>query len=225
MVGSEICPEYRFLKDVEQHEMIVVRDDGVHRHIRFKQPDTFCMHFDLITWPGYLCYTGDMGTYVFRRLEDMFEFFRTDREHMHLRVGQTLAVNLPYWGEKLEAVDRVDGYKVFSDEIFKEAVLGYLVPWIREHRELTTKGERRELWDAVMIGVLGTDDDAGGYRKQCDVHDFTHYVNEHVGEFYFRDFWERSVTDYSFRYVWCCYAIAWGIQQYDAAKVGVLHAA
>ena len=92
MSYDHICPEAIFLRDVAEHEMIVVRDDGVHRHIRFKKPGTSCMHFDLITWPGYLCYTGDMGTYVFSRLTDMFEFFRTDREYMRLREGQTLRV-------------------------------------------------------------------------------------------------------------------------------------
>lgn len=71
--------EETFLADVAAHQIHVLRDDGVHRHIRFKRPGTYCMQFDLITWPGYLCYTGDMGTYVFNRLEDMFEFFRTGR--------------------------------------------------------------------------------------------------------------------------------------------------
>lgn len=71
--------EQRFLNDVANHEMIIIRDDGVNRHVRFKRPNSSCMYFDLITWPGHLCYTGDMGSYVFRRLEDMFEFFRTDR--------------------------------------------------------------------------------------------------------------------------------------------------
>ena len=73
------CTEQSFLKDVAEHQMTVLRDDGVNRHVQFRRPGTICMGFELITWPGYLCYTGDMGTYVFRRLEDMFEFFRTDR--------------------------------------------------------------------------------------------------------------------------------------------------
>ena len=28
--------------------------------------------FDIVTWPGYLCYSGDMGCFVFTRLPDMF---------------------------------------------------------------------------------------------------------------------------------------------------------
>lgn len=71
----------------------MLHEDGIYRHIRFRQPGTMCMHFDLITWPGYLCYTGDMGTYVFTRLADMFEFFRTDLTYAP-RTGRLLAVNL-----------------------------------------------------------------------------------------------------------------------------------
>src|SRR5690348_13144744 len=106
MSKEDNCEQW-FLKDVSTHEMIVIRDDGANRHIRFKRPGTSCMYFDLITWPGYLCYTGDMGTYVFSRLEDMFEFFRTDRDY-NKRKGRELSINPKYWGEKLQAVDSAD---------------------------------------------------------------------------------------------------------------------
>lgn len=65
-----------FTRDIAKHEIEVIRDDGVDRHLRFRRPGTMSMHFDILTWPGYLCYTGDMGSYVFRRTEDMLEFFR-----------------------------------------------------------------------------------------------------------------------------------------------------
>ena len=84
-------PKFRetFERDIGKHEMQIIRDDGVFRHVRFKRPDTICMYFDLITWPGCLCYTGDMGTYVFQRLEDMFVFFRRypDYEQGNMSMG------------------------------------------------------------------------------------------------------------------------------------------
>lgn len=215
--------EASFLKDVAEHEMIVFQDDGVHRHIRFKKPGTGCMHFDLVTWPGYLAYSGDMGCYVFSRLEDMFEFFRTDREHRHLKDGQTLAINLSYWSEKLQAVDgnrHECGATEFDEDKFKRAVLGDLVSWMREHRDETSNEERRELWDAVVFDVIEADSDNGGYRKQSAAHDFSHFVNDEVGNFSFQDFWEHNLTRYTYRFVWCCYALAWGINKYDAAKFG-----
>lgn len=213
--------EESFLKDVSTHEMHVLMDNGVYRHIRFKRPGTGCMHFDLVTYPGYLVYSGDMGCYVFSRLEDMFKFFRTDREHRHRRDGQTLAINLSYWSEKLQAVDgnrHGSGATEFDKEKFKRAVLGDLISWMREHRDETTKDDRRELWDAVMSEVIDADGDSGGYRKQAAAYDFYHLVNDVVGSFYFQDFWEHNLTRYTYRFVWCCYALAWGIHRYDISK-------
>lgn len=209
--------EADFLKDVAQHQMIVVRDEGVHRHIRFKQPGTSIMHFDLITWPGHLCYTGDMGTYVFSRLDDMFEFFRTDREYMRSRGKGTLGINLGYWAEKVLSQDRHDGIKRFSEERFNRAVMTDLVRWIRENAHQTTKDDRRDLWDAVVSDVIHADEDSAGYRKQIAAHDFNYRVNGHLA-FQFQDFWEHTVDDYTHRFIWCCYALAWGIQQYDDAR-------
>lgn len=214
--------EADFLKDVSAHEMEVLRDDGVYRHIRFKKPGTGCMHFDLVTWPGYLAYSGDMGCYVFSRLNDMFEFFRTDREYLQ-RDGRQLCINLGYWSEKLQAVDgrrHAGSAKEFSEEKFNRAVIEDLVGWIRGNAYRTTKDERRELWDAVMSEVMGADGDSGGYRKQAAAHDFSHFVNNDVGNFYFQDFWEHDLTEYTFRFVWCCYALAWGILKYDEARKG-----
>lgn len=89
---SATCTEERFLRDVAKHEMTVIRDDGVHRHIRFKQPDSGMMFFDLITWPGFLCYCGDMGTYVFQRTQDMFGFFRKN--------GRLDGIDRRYWPKR-----------------------------------------------------------------------------------------------------------------------------
>lgn len=215
---SEVT-EKRFLHDVRDHVIEVIRDDGLHRHIRLRKPGTMCMHFDLITWPGYLCYTGDMGTYVFWRTDDMFEFFRTDRNSPWLRdQGRTLGINPGYWGEKLQAVDRGDGYKQFDEKKFDAAIYRYLVQWIRGHRDQTTKEQRRELWDEVESYVISADGDSGGYRKQCAAHDFSHKVSEKLRTFEFQDFHEYNVESYSYRFMWCCYALAWGIQTYDDAK-------
>lgn len=211
--------EQQFLKEVANHKMTVLHDDGVYRHIRFKDPDTICMHFDLITYPGYLVYSGDMGCYVFSRLSDMFEFFRTDRQH--LRTGKTLGINLGYWCEKLQAVDgnrHQAGATEFSEEKFKRVIVEYLVSWIRDNAYRTSKEERRELWDEVMDEVIGADGDSGGYRMQAAAYDFSHTTRSSDIEFYFRDLFEYDFTEYTHSFMWCCYALAWGIQQYDNAK-------
>ena len=209
--------EESFLNDVKNHQMIIINDDDLNRHIRFQRPGSSCMLFDLITWPGCLCYTGDMGTFVFRRLQDMFEFFRTDREYNQQK-GRQLSINLGYWAEKVEAADKHDGLKRFDEELFDHAVKHDLMAWIRDYFSDTTKEERRELWGAVLSDVIGAESSSSGVYKQVAVSDFSHKVNDTVGYFSFQDFWDHDTSSYSYRFQWCCYAIAWGIQMYDDAK-------
>ena len=221
---SAACTEERFLRDVAKHELIVIRDDGVNRHIRFKKPDSRDMCFDLITWPGHLCYTGDMGTYVFQRLTDMFEFFRTDREYNQSR-GRKLGINLGYWTEKLIAVDgnRHGGNpKAFDEGKFKRVINEYRVQWMRDAKENNSldKEGRRELWEAVDDEVLCMLED-GGDRAQYAAYDF-HHADPRGSQrrgWQFEDLFERDFTEYTHSIVWCCYALAWGIEQYDAAKL------
>lgn len=73
----------RFLRDIQEHELTVIRDDGVYRHLRFQKPGTSVMYFDLITWPGHLCFTGDMGSYLFSRVRDMCDVRFTPTSDNH----------------------------------------------------------------------------------------------------------------------------------------------
>lgn len=208
----EESKQQEFLKDVAAHVIEVIRDDGVYRHIRFKRPNTSCMHFDLLTWPGHLCYTGDMGTYVFQRLHDMFEFFRTDQQHAD--PGE-LRINLGYWSEKLTAVDgnrRAAGAKEFSETKFIRVINDYVTDWLSD-REVS-EGDAEELRESIQDEIINSresSDESYNYRLADE---FRHDVGSE--EFYFQDLWDYSFTEYTHRFVWCCYALAWGIQQYDA---------
>lgn len=204
--------EARFLKDVQNHVMTVIRDDGVHRHLRFANSKCNSFWFDIITYPGELVITGDCGTYVFRRLRDMFEFFRTDREYLESK-GAKLAINPQYWAEKVQAhPDK--GLKEFDEGKFDRAVMEHLRDWIRNNRERTDAEERRELWECVVTEVIHAD---GGDRKRLAAYDFHHHVNQHL-DFEFQDFWEINVERWTFGFLWNSCAIAWAVKTYDEAK-------
>mgnify|MGYP000333052728 CR=1 FL=1 len=193
----------QFKRCIDSHEMIVIRDDGVNRHIRFKRPGTMCMHFDLLTWPGYLCYTGDMGTYVFRRMEDMFQFFRRPANNPQYRI------DLRYWAEKVEASDKGDGIEKFSGTAFKANVRDFF-DQATEDDDDWTDARKAALWDRIESDVLcGVyDDDDGEHRALAALRDF-----EHDG-FTFMD-WEGICNEYSHRFLWCCHALEWAIATYD----------
>lgn len=210
----------RFLKDVATHVMEPLHDDGVYRHIRFRRPGTMCMHFDLITWPGYLCYCGDMGTFVFSRTDDMFEFFRTDVSN-----GEGLRINLSYWSEKLRAVDgnRMNGAAmVFDEQRYSQIVKEQLVKWMRE--ECKNAEERSELRQAVEENLLGGDFFCSEPSSAEEAVRMASDFSEKIGEktYRFIDFWEHRLETYSYHFIWCCYALAWGIRKYDEAKAVAL---
>jgi hypothetical protein len=178
----------QFLKDVAEHQMQILHYDGVRRHIRFKRPGTGCYYFDLVTWPGALCYTGDMGTYVFSRLEDMFEFFRVDRRN-------GVEINPSYWAEKCISIDR-SGLTEFSPDRLHERVS----EWLDEAEA------SQDLRDDVACSVLSAESLEEAHRKL--------YEFEHDG-ISFQDSWEWDLTRWTFRFIWCCRALAWGIEQFD----------
>lgn len=195
--------EDSFLKDVAQHEMSVLLDNEIYRHVRFSRPGTNCYSFELITGPGYLLYRGDMGCFEFERMYDMFEFFSSGRES-YVKQGKVIPINLNYWAEKLEAVssdgrNRTGAVKVYCPNMFRAAVMSYL-----DDAEASDE-IREEVFDLVLSFA---DEEQDAYRA---VHDF----ESSDGSFRINDFWEADLTEYTYHYVWCCYAISWGIMKYD----------
>lgn len=193
-----------FLKDVEHHQMTVLRDDGVYRHIRFNVPGSSTQCFSLITWPGSLCYTGDMGTFVFQRLTDMFEFFSPGiREH---KPGK-LFINEGYWASKCEAQCR-DGIYQYDPDVFIEKIKSNAKEWLKSNPEI----DKDDFYFELDFDVISQAEE-GEERAMRAALDFK-YDDDPV----FSDFWEVNLKSYTTRYLWCCYAIAWGIGTYNQSK-------
>lgn len=206
MANSYEPTQAAFDKDVSGHQMSVLLDQGILRHLRFKRPGSSAYWFDIITAPGILIFTGDMGGYTFRRLDDMFEFFRTD-------AGR---INPSYWAEKVEAECRTDGIAKFSPEKFRRIMFECVRDWVRDNRDRCTREERRSLWDEITLDVLHTGEDEGCMIGAAN--DFEHTLNAGC-KFRFQDFWDHNFDEYTYRFIWCCRALVWAIKQYDAAKV------
>ena len=209
-----------FLKDVSNHSMSVFLDNGVYRHLSFSNNGSFNQQFDIVTWPGFLAYSGDMGCFVFSRVNDMFCFFRNDKDKKELQI------NPSYWSEKLQSVDRdTSGYKEYSPDTFRSSVQEHVEEWIEEFKgeygysEEEIKEQRSVFADALLESikeeVLNYADD-GEYKAHEVLRDFTFFFNKTI--FQFHDTWEWELKDYTYRFIWCCYAIVWGIEKYDSFK-------
>lgn len=196
-----------FLRDVATHELTIIRNEGLYRHLRFSRPGSSCMYFDLITWPGHLCYTGDMGTYVFSRVSDMLEFFRRDTR-------EDLPINPGYWSEKVLAADggRSPGCVFeYDHQKYLDAVLEYQGGWL----EGLSEEHQAELKEAVWDDVLHWADESDEHGNYQRVHEFDATVGG--TNYQFTDFFERSTRRFTDRYIWCCRALVWGIGKFDDA--------
>jgi hypothetical protein len=207
-----VCMPANFLHDVTEHTMEIRQDKGEYRHLTFSKKGDSAYKFHLTTWPGYLCISGDMGCYVFSRLRDMFEFFRADWR----KDGLYKSINPDYWGEKVQAGNLL-GITRFNPEDFKQTVNRYTRQWMRDHYHETTRDERKRLMQAIEYEVFSELETENRDVLMHNAIQFTHKVTSRL-TFKFQDFWENTFQEYTYEYLWCCYAIAWGINVYDETK-------
>lgn len=205
------CTEEIFLSDVKDHSIEIISDEGLYKHIKFSMNGSSVYRFDLITWPGKLCIDGDCGTYVFARVPDMFGFFRTRPDRSDNKTG--LFINPSYWGEKLNSIGTNAGYKEFSDELFEKAVRKYFDNYIVPSLEEGDDDFAKEIWEKIEEEVLSSLDD-GEHTAYDAIHSFNYEGIEFI------DFYDYcgGCEVYTFHYIWCLYAIVWGIKKYDEAK-------
>lgn len=50
----------QFSTDVKDHQLTIIKDDGLYRHLLVKKPGTIESHYEIITWPGQIWYRQAM---------------------------------------------------------------------------------------------------------------------------------------------------------------------
>jgi hypothetical protein len=191
--------EERFLEDVKNHKMTVKLDKELHRDLVFSDGSSI-NYFRLVTWPGYLCICGDMGTYVFSRTKDMFEFFNHGQKN-------NLSINPGYWHEKMQSDSRFAGAKTFNADEMETAVRKI----VDEEWEFSNDEERNEVLEDLDFEVFHFFADGHAEAVLCNAVCQYRSPAGHV----FQDFWEYSFRDYTPQFIWCLYAIVYGIKKYN----------
>ncbi|HBT3044961.1 TPA: hypothetical protein MBF06_003727 [Klebsiella aerogenes] len=208
----------RFLLDTANHHLEIIRDDGLYRHLRMKQPGTSFYYYDVITWPGYLTVTGDMGTWTFSRIADMFNFFG---------VWEGM-INTSYWAEKLEAGTGCSARELLAKEYSHEAFCKSLKDSLSEYLELGENEEPDQDWD---------DDDDTPDSDKAKVREI---VSELCRAEFNNDFeaynavydadWPEGFSawdicdgltfkTYTSHFRWILFAITWAISKYHNSKI------
>lgn len=194
----------RFARETAGHEMTVLLDNGLYRHLRFTSGSDLYW-YDITTTPGQLTFSGDGDSFVFRLTPDMFDMFR--------RSSEAGDINASYWAEKC----RTGNAKSYSRERFEECVWRAVADAEPYYKALRADVEAEifnsEMFDvdyesAALMAVLG-------YRYHFSTGPD---VKGNTGPFFFRRVHEWELQDFDWWFLFACFAIKDAIAQYDAAK-------
>lgn len=195
----------RFEHDTRDHEMTVLREDGLYRHLRFKRPNDPFYYYDLVTWPGYLAIVGDCGDYIFSRERDMFEWFKGDGDR----------ISPDYWASKLQAPRGTNGVMRYSHDAF----VAHLHSWARDEANMDMGlGEEHPLmYPSLLIGALDREILCDYTHHPEQARDQLSFLENVIG--YDMETWEWDLREFDPVFLWCCWAIVRGISQYQRTPV------
>lgn len=168
------------------HTIEVLRDDGMYRHFRCRNHGSSIDGFDVVTWPGSLCYTGDMGNYLFQRTEDMIAFMRRS------------CMSFDYAAEKCVAFDR-DGVREFRREVFDEHLAD-----LAEEMKATVEDD--DAADQLAAMEEKIEEIQTAYEEYGAPHDGLRAMYE-SGLYDGCD--TPSCESFTYRFLFCCHAIKW----------------
>ena len=204
----------KFARDTTEHTLTVLHDDGLYRHLRCAKPGTSIWFFEVVTWPGALVVRGDFGpARVFRRLDDMFAFFRSD-------AGR---INPTYWSEKLDGGSRASAVE-HSEDVARSRITECLDEYEADtYPHLLDRYKQRVIptkpTPPTRVRELVAEYDEGGDFAYPDrARDLLREL-EQLGVT--ADTWEWDLRDWDWTFLWACHAIVWAIGQYDKAAATV----
>lgn len=177
-----------FAANTAAHELTVLRDDGLYRHLRMRAPGTALWGWDIVTWPGYLTIVGDIGGgHVFARESDMIEFF----------ANRTGSISADYWAEKIVGDNSPSRY---SRDLFLDLVRESL-------------GECADLDPELRDELLGEADEVADDETAA-----RDLLAKHPDLFGHDAWWEWELRELDFHFLRSCAAIAATCRRYLAER-------
>lgn len=237
----------RFYRETQHHELTVLHDDGLYRHLRMAPPKdkSSCFWYEIITWPGSLVLRGDGESFAFAREEDMLGFFRSG-----IYKDGSLHINPSYWAEKITS--NRECVRTYEEEHFEK----YVQEMLRESEE--TYPGLTEAWKKATSGFTAEYDTSYEEGAFHALNDFSYgksytarcscgYSSPEEKYEYDAKAWSRdnghatrsghkveivcknpfifelsdigdSFKDYDWWFLWALYGILRAIQEYDVLK-------
>ncbi|MDE2102420.1 MAG: hypothetical protein KGL39_34560 [Patescibacteria group bacterium] len=187
-------------RNMAKHVVTVRRIDGLYRHYRCQNPMTWNFGFDIVTWPGYLCFAGDLGEYVFQRVPDMIDFMG--------KVCRSNPIDYRYAAEKCRA-SRWD-LKEFSEQRFRSVLRERL----REGRycDVFTYGGKERIDVKEKLREIASEFEE--HNKDPSVA---------VRAMYESDLWDGTdlpnCQTWTFQFVLCIHAIRWFCERLESGRL------
>lgn len=223
-----------FARDVVRHQMRVLLDQGIHRHLQFRSSHSaFDSWFDLITYPGGLTVTGCRQSWTFRREYDMFGFFRAGgyraNPQYHAEKLQT-----PYGAAKEYSKEAVFAYLADTLDQWQDDDPDRLMEYLEQLREFAADMRRRQagaiggarsvyskprrpkrpLTARTLRAQIRQADEDGDLEHEQGARGLLYELEEQK---VVSDTWEWDLHDYHFDFLWSLHAVCWGVKQYDTA--------
>lgn len=198
MLRHENDVEKRIVEDLKYH-VVTVLLDGVtskagnkYLHYRCQKPGTWINGFDVVVWPGSMCYTGDMGDFLFQRTPDMIGFMRT------------AVRDVSYCASK--CVAGKDEIKEWSEDRFHE----HLAERLKDGSEYTVMRRGGYHTESVQKAIDGIKRSYAEYGLRSDAEK----------AMYESGLWDGtdlpSCEIYTTRFLWCLHALRWLINIIDS---------
>lgn len=199
----------RFKRETAGHEMTIVCDDGLYRHLRFVTPKSDLYWYEIVTTPRQLVFSGDGDSFVFRLAPDMFEMFR--------RSAESGSINATYWAEKC----KTGNARSYSRERFEEYVWKQVTDREQYYRGDLRADVQHRIFDSEIFNV---DYEADALMA---VLGYQYHLTKGPDDrgnwdaFRFRRVHEWELKDFDWWFLFACYAISDAIVKYDAARKAV----
>lgn len=190
----------RIVNDLASHTITIRHEDGLYRHYRCSNGGSSNMYFDIVTWPGSLCFTGDMGDYLFQRTDDMIEFMRRS------------CMSYGYAAEKCVAYG--GRLKEFCEDRFEEILAERLAESLADGGDGTFRVVRR--------GKAENEDVAEAIEKIRQEYSEYNSPFDATKAMHESGLWDTSelpsCEEYTFHFLWCLHALKWFCERVNSSK-------
>ena len=185
----------QFKEDTKDHLVDILMDNGVYKHLVCSSKNSSTHLFDIVTYPGYLFFLGDIGNWIFYRERDMFKLFRRPN-------GE---INPEYWAEKCLVGD----VKQYSADVFKREIKRYI------ENEFEDNPVYRYQVSSNVLELFDIADDGELIARSALDKFVCRYGSYGEMDFRFQDTFELDFQEYTDHFLWALHGIVWAINQYD----------